>query len=147
MSTTVEFHILASSDLSALDRYVCALLGEWVAGGQTVCVVTDDLACAERVDTALWTFSEQSFIAHEIATTADAKIGPPPLPPVLITIGRTFAADILVNLGTSAPAGVESFTRVVECIDADPTRRDAGRRRFVVYRDRGFPPETLKVGS
>ena len=127
MSTAIEFNILSSADLSALERHVCTRIGEWVTAGRTVCVVTEDSAAAERLDTLLWTFSDQTFIAHEVATHRDAMPGKPPLPAVLITIGHPAVADVLVNL-----AG---------------TRRDAGRRRFVAYRERGFPPETLKVGS
>jgi DNA polymerase-3 subunit chi len=147
MSTKVEFHVLASSDLSALDRYLCAQLAQWVASGMTACVITDDLASAERFDTALWTFSDEAFVAHEVAQSEDARAGAAPLPPVLIAERRAHPADILINLGTSVPDGIENYGRVIECIDADPSRRDAGRRRFVVYRDRGFPPDTLKIGS
>ena len=147
MSTAVEFNILSSADLSALERHVCTRIGEWVTAGRTVCVVTEDSAAAERFDTQLWTFSDQTFIAHEVATHRDTVPGKPPLPAVLITVGHPAVADVLVNLAGIVPAGFDSFTQVVEFIDADPTRRDAGRRRFVAYRERGFPPETLKVGS
>jgi DNA polymerase-3 subunit chi len=147
MSTVVEFNILSSTDLSALERHVCTRLSEWVTAGRTVCVVTEDSASAERLDTQLWTFSDQTFIPHEVATHRDAVPGKAPLPAVLITVGHLAAADVLVNLAGTVPAGFDSFTKVVEFIDADPTRRDAGRRRFVAYRERGFPPETLKVGS
>jgi DNA polymerase-3 subunit chi len=147
MSTAVEFHILEGTNLRALDMAVCGRIEQWVQAGSTVCVVTDSAAAAERVDLALWTFNDQAFIPHEIVSRADAQTGAPPLPPVLITSGRTVAADILVNLGPTVPDGIETFARVVEFVDADPTRRDAGRRRFVTYRDRGLPPETHKVGS
>jgi DNA polymerase III subunit chi len=144
---TVDFHILEGNDLRHLDATVCAHIAQWVSQGQTVCVVTESTASAERFDTALWNFSDQSFVAHEIAEGPDAVTGTPPLPPVLITIGRCLAADILVNLSPGVPDGFESFPRIMEYVDADPSRRDAGRRRFVAYRDRGFPPQTHKVGS
>ncbi len=147
MSTKVEFHILASSDLAALDRYLCGQIAQWVASGLTACVITDDLASAERMDNALWTFSDEAFVAHEIARAPDARTGAPPLAPVLIGEGRTHPADLLVNLGKALPDGFERFGRVIECIDAEPARLGAGRKRFVAYRDRGFPPDTIKIGS
>ena len=122
MSTKVEFHVLASSDLAALDRYLCGQLAQWVASGLTACVTTGDLASAERIDAALWTFSDEAFVAHEIAQTADARTGAPPLPPVLIGAGQAYPADILVNLGSSVPEGIENYGRVIECIDADPSK-------------------------
>lgn len=143
----VEFYILDGSDLRALDYAVCTRIAQWVSDGQTVCVVTDSAASAERMDAALWTFSDQSFVPHELADRADVRAGLPPLPPVVITTGRCLPADILVNLAPNVPDGFESFSRIIEFVDADPTRRDAGRRRFVAYRDRGHPPQTHKVGS
>jgi DNA polymerase-3 subunit chi len=147
MTTSVEFKILEGSDLRALEVYACTQIAQWVADGKTICAVTDSLESAERLDALLWTFNDQSFVAHEVAAATDAKVGQPPLPPVLIAIGRTIAADILVNLASTVPIGFETFNRVAEFVDADPARRDAGRRRFVAYRDRGFPPETHKVGN
>lgn len=147
MTTAVEFHILSGSDVTALERYVCGRLSEWVAAGRTVCVAAEDSSAAERLDNLLWTFSEQSFVPHELATRREDVPGKPPLPAVLITVGHLAAADILVNLSVGVPTGFEAFAQVVEFVDAEPSRRDAGRRRFVVYRERGFPPETLKVGS
>jgi DNA polymerase-3 subunit chi len=147
MTVAVEFHILEGSDLRALDHTICARIAQCVSDGHTVCVVTDSLASAERVDTALWTFSDQSFVPHDLADRADARTGQPPLPSVVITTGRCVPADILVNLAPTVPEGFESFHRIMEFVDADPTRRDAGRRRFVAYRDRGHPPQTHKVGS
>jgi DNA polymerase-3 subunit chi len=146
MTTTVEFRVFESSDTRALDTAACQLIAEWVAGGATVCVIADDRVTAERFDTALWNFDEQSFIPHEVAESADARPGRAPLPAVLITIGRSVTADILVNLGQSVPVDFESHPRVVDFVDAEPARRDAGRRRFVAYRERGFPPQTYKAG-
>jgi DNA polymerase III subunit chi len=147
MTTAVQFHILPGSDLSVLERYVCSRLSEWVSAGRTICVVAEDSAAADRLDGLLWTFSEQAFVPHEVATDREQVPGKAPLPSVLITVGHSAAADILVNLAVGVPTGFDAFNQVVEFVDADPSRRDAGRRRFVVYRERGFPPETLKVGS
>jgi DNA polymerase-3 subunit chi len=57
------------------------------------------------------------------------------------------AADLLVNLGAEVPACYASYARVAEFVDAEPARRDAGRRRFALYRDAGLTPETHRVNA
>jgi DNA polymerase-3 subunit chi len=43
-----------------------------------------------------------------------------------------------------APPGLERVSRLVEIIDADPARRQAGRERFKQYRAMGVEPVTHK---
>ena len=51
----------------------------------------------------------------------------------------------IVNLAAAAPPGVERAQRVIEIIDAEPARRQAGRERFKQYRAMGIEPTTHKV--
>jgi DNA polymerase-3 subunit chi len=60
----------------------------------------------------------------------------PPSPPQLI-----------VNLAAAVPAGVASAARVVEIVDNDPDRRQAGRERFRQYRAMGVEPTTHKPAA
>lgn len=147
MTASVAFHILESSETRALDSAVCRHIAECVAQHLTVCVVTEDRAAAERVDTALWTFDDASFVPHDMSPDVTVRPGGPPDSPVLITVQRAVPADVLINLATSVPESLDTCPRVVEFVDADPARRDAGRRRFVAYRERGIPPVTHKIGK
>jgi DNA polymerase-3 subunit chi len=66
---------------------------------------------------------------------------------VWVGVNQPIAADLLVNLATDAPAFYAQYARVAEFVDADPARRDAGRKRFGTYREKGNAPETHKVSS
>ncbi|EQD36977.1 DNA polymerase III chi subunit, HolC [mine drainage metagenome] len=57
---------------------------------------------------------------------------------------QTPRLDVLINLGLSAepPSFLERIARVVEIIDGEPSRRDAGRARFKAYRQTGLSPDT-----
>jgi len=45
------------------------------------------------------------------------------------------------------PPAAQAATRVIEIIDADPARRQAGRERFKQYRALGIEPATHNIGG
>ena len=53
---------------------------------------------------------------------------------------------VLIHLAESAPAGFERFSRIAEVVDADPQRRNAGRRRYRQYQEHGVEPIVHKLG-
>ena len=67
--------------------------------------------------------------------------------PVALGCGQALPGDLLVNLAAEAPAFYERYARVAEFVDAEPGRREAGRRRFAFYRERGAAPETHKISA
>jgi DNA polymerase-3 subunit chi len=67
--------------------------------------------------------------------------------PVALVCGQALPGDLLVNLATDAPAFYDRYARVAEFVDAEPGRREAGRRRFAFYRERGAAPETHKISA
>ena len=52
------------------------------------------------------------------------------------------ALDVLLNLTPSVPAEAARAARITEIVPAGGAGRDAGRRRFREYRDRGFEIRT-----
>jgi DNA polymerase-3 subunit chi len=67
--------------------------------------------------------------------------------PVALGCGQALPGDLLVNLAAEAPAFYDHYARVAEFVDAEPGRREAGRRRFAFYRERGAAPETHKISA
>jgi DNA polymerase III subunit chi len=147
MATRVDFYVLESADDRARLVYACRLIDEACKQRQTVCVTLDTAAAADAFDALLWTYDEQSFVPHVLAPDAAASAGMPPQTPVHVGCAVPVAADLLVNLGHDVPAFYDRYARVVDLVDADAARRDAGRRRFAKYRDRGHTPETHKVSA
>jgi DNA polymerase IIIc chi subunit len=54
---------------------------------------------------------------------------------------------VVVNLASAVPAAAHNATTVIEVIDADTTRRAAGRVRYKQYKDAGVEPKTHKLGD
>jgi 3-mercaptopyruvate sulfurtransferase SseA len=69
----------------------------------------------------------------------------PPATPVRVGCGVPVAADLLVNLAAEVPPFYAGYARVADFVDAEAGRRDAGRRRYAYYRERGLAPETKIV--
>jgi DNA polymerase-3 subunit chi len=93
------------------------------------------------LDDLLWTFNDRSFVPHELCLNEHYT---PPAAPVRLAIllEAAGAADLLVNLSTRLPVGLERFARIAEIIDADEERRRLGRERFKAYRELKLEPET-----
>ncbi len=136
----VDFYVVETADERALLLTVCRLVEKAYLAEQTVYVHTDSPAAAQALDELLWTFSDRSFVPHALAGTDSSA-------PVSIGSGDPVAAQVLVQLASAPPEFYARYERVADFVDADPRRRDDGRRRFAWYRDQGVRPETHKVGS
>lgn len=144
VATRVDFYVLPGT--AARDRlvYACRLVEKAWALDHRVFVRLDTPEEAAAVDDLLWTFADRSFVPHALVTgDGDASER------VLVGHGEAPAThtDLLVNLGATAPAGFERFTRIAELVDADDSRRQLGRERFRYYRQQGVTPESHTVGS
>ncbi|MDX1610273.1 MAG: DNA polymerase III subunit chi [Halofilum sp. (in: g-proteobacteria)] len=137
----VDFYVLDDADEDRRQVYLCRVVEKATRQGHSVWIHAPVTATA--LDERLWTFSQGSFVAHELAgPDADAEC------PVLIgDRGEPDAArDVLVNDSGEVPPFLESFGRVAEVINADPESRRRGRERFRQYRERGYELQHHEVG-
>src|SRR5687768_13867816 len=63
----VDFYVLAEEGSDVRYRFACRLAEKAVDQGHRVYLQTTSLAEAQRLDELLWTFSDRSFLAHELA--------------------------------------------------------------------------------
>ena len=144
----VEFHTLGEdSDASRL-RSACALIERAYLAGERVLVWLEDDAALAAFDNLLWTFGDRSFVPHEpLAAEPAACEAPVQLCAAAELPEPVFAAGFstLLSLREAPSPAALKFPKVVEVIDADPRRRDAGRSRFRFYRERGAVPQHFNV--
>lgn len=140
-----DFYVLDGSDARERLKFACRVIDKAFAAEQRVLVWLDDEAAVASFDDLLWTFAQDSFIPHEPVSSASNWDDSP----VLLSCGTLppEGIDVLINLATGVPPVVQSSTRVIEIIDADPTRRQTGRTRFKHYRDLGVEPSTHNIGA
>jgi DNA polymerase-3 subunit chi len=145
MTERVDFYVLKSSTAKQRWTFACRLTEKAYLRDLKVVLLGDTLAEVEAIDTLLWTFSERSFVPHDIHR--DRPSGVPASAAVQLTqdLDSVGSADLLVNVSTRLPARLDRFARVAEIIDADEERRRLGRERFKAYRELKLAVETHQL--
>jgi DNA polymerase III subunit chi len=142
--TEVSFHF----NVPDRTAYACRLVRKATRQGASV-VVTGPAPVLAHLDRALWTFDPIEFLPH---------LKPQPGQPVADRLAATKVwllenpgdaphHDVLVNCGFDAPAGFESFARVIEIVSPDEADRVAARQRWKHYAARGYAIEKHEVGA
>ena len=90
----------------------------------------------EKLDDALWTFSDNAFLPHTMAGTPQAAHSPIIL--ANAQISELPYSDILINLSSDIPTHYAQFERLIELVSQDPHDAEAGRQRDKHYRERGY---------
>lgn len=133
--TEVSFHF----NVPDRTEYTCRLLRKATRQGAKV-VVTGPPDVLSGLDRALWTFDPLEFVPHAMLRSHQ------PVPPrlretpvwLLEDSASSVHHDVLLNLGHEAPAGFESFARLIEIVTTDDDDRAAARSRWKHYASRGY---------
>ena len=138
----VDFYVLEEPSATARLALACRLAEKAYLAGHSVLVWHTDADELRRFDDLLWTFADRSFVPHEMLAP-----GAPGDAPVLLSAGQVPSArvDVLINLAAELPPCLGMTSRVVEVIDGDTARRQAGRARFKAYRDLGIEPTSHNI--
>ena len=140
MPGQVDFYVRPETSSDALELFACRLVETVWKRGHEVLVLADSDAAARRLDNLLWTFREESFVPHRRVGAGD----PPASEPVVVSTPgiRDGNLDVLINLTPAVPEESTRAARIAEIVPDRGAGRDAGRRRFREYRDRGFELKT-----
>ena len=133
--TEVSFHF----NVPDRTEYACRLLRKATRSGARV-VVTGPGQVLTGLDRALWTFDPLEFIPHVMLRANQAASPRLRETPVWLLEDTSAAVhhDVLLNLGQQAPAGFESFARLIEIVSTDDEDRVAARSRWKHYASRGY---------
>jgi DNA polymerase-3 subunit chi len=151
MTERVDFYILKSSTPKQRWTFACRLTEKAYMRDLKVVLLGDTVAEIEAIDALLWTFSERSFVPHDIHRGRPSDLAAPPAAGPAAAVQLTHdldsvgSADLLVNMSARLPAPLDRFARVAEIIDADDERRRLGRERFKAYRELKFAVETHQL--
>jgi DNA polymerase-3 subunit chi len=144
---SVDFYVLASTDAKERLRLACRLAEKAYLSSAHVLVWSDDATELSAFDDLLWTFADRSFVPHEPYQEPEQWQEVP----VLLSGPNDPAPDrpfsVLLNLGGVVPGCAGQAERILEIIDADENRRQAGRARFRSYRERGLAPQTHHING
>ncbi|MEP7101019.1 MAG: DNA polymerase III subunit chi, partial [Burkholderiales bacterium] len=119
--------------------YTCRLVRKATRSGASV-VLAGPAPALAHIDRALWTFDDLEFLPH-VMLKPDQPVAERLCATRVWLVqdaSQTTHHEVLVNLGTEAPAGFESFGKVIEIVSADEEDRAAARLRWKHYASRGY---------
>ncbi|HEY8596217.1 MAG TPA: DNA polymerase III subunit chi [Devosiaceae bacterium] len=117
---------------TTLEKVLPALLEKSLERGWRAVVEVGSTERAEALDTALWTFSDESFLPHALAGGEDDA-----LQPVLLTTGsdNPNKAEVRFFVDGAVPRGGEPYERVVYIFDGhDPDSVGIAREAWKALR-------------
>ncbi len=136
----VDFYILHLRNRQEKERFACQLTNKVWHQDYRIYIHTEP-SLLQRLDMMLWTFKEESFLAHDIYP--DVSSSAP------IRIGCTEQAcdemDVLINLTETVPPFFELYERIAEIVDDTPLAREAGRARYRFYKEKGYVLKTHDI--
>ena len=141
--TQVNFDVLETE--SAHERYyfACKLLEKAYRSGCRVYVMTENEAQSRMLDNLLWTFREGSFIPHQIYTGDELNSN------TAVFIGCLAPPndwqDSLMNVSSHNFQHPENVQKILEILDNSETTKQAGRLRYLQYKQAGFELVTHKM--
>lgn len=134
----IDFHVLEKSNQQQAWLYLCQLVENQYMAGERVYIHTQSKQDAERLDQLLWTFKDDSFIAHQLSPSeAPVQIGYDP--------SHAAKAHWLINLSNDIPNFLDGYSNAIEIVFADPSVQQLARERFKKYRELGHEISTYKL--
>jgi len=140
----VDFYVLEDASGGVRLRTACRIVEKAYLADSRVLVWLADPEQLRAFDELLWTFGDRSFVPHELLQPGANQEAP-----VLLSIEAvpTAPVDVIVNLAPDVPPCAPLAPRIIEIVDGDADRRQAGRARFRAYKERGLQPSSHNIGS
>ena len=141
MACRVDFYVQATDAPQGHLTLSCRVTEKAYQAGHRIYLRCEEAQQAAQLDELLWTFSQSSFVPHQLASSgrSDAPV----------TIGHTppgsEQAEVIVSLADEPIPNVDGFARVAEIVGHDKTQRESGRKRFRFYREQGLDPVTHEI--
>lgn len=132
--TNIDFYVMTGGDANDALAIACRLTEKAVRTGTVYLHCVDKLQAA-TLQEKLWSFRPDAFIPHELASDREPRES--------VIIGHEEPPesfhDILINLANETPTMFARFARLLEIVPAEHNFREASRKKWRFYKDRGYP--------
>lgn len=132
----VDFYIVESEAAEACEAVTCHLAEKAWNGNLRLLIRTADAAQAARLDRALWTYRQDSFLPHGLLSDQSEE-------PIVLGVMDEIAPPgyhMLINLAPAVANNLEAYDRVAEVACRESALLKAARNRFRWYRAQGMEP-------
>ncbi len=134
---SVDFYILPDDTLASLQKYACKLAESQWQQGRRILIQTENLTQSQSLDDLLWSFKENSFIPHAVATLEPIDQQQP------ILISHQKIADnnfeSIINISSQLADITNRSTLIIkEILNQQEKRKISGRQNYKFYRESGY---------
>jgi len=135
----VDFYLISNRVNEAKLKLASRLANKLQRMQKSCLVITDNAATTADLDRVMWSFSDSSFLAHDLISD--------PRPESIVHIGDHNSVtplvlerehNVLINLSSDIPMFNHHFERIAEIVEADDSAKAAARKRYKSYQSEGF---------
>ena len=138
----IDFYVLQEQSSGGRFKLACRIVEKAYRLGHQVYVRTDNSDDTNVLDDLLWTFSQNSFVPHQLSTESDSRESP-------VVIGEHLPAaestDVVISVANDPVSDFTAYPRIVEIVGCDDDEKVSGRNRFRYYREHGAEPNTHQI--
>lgn len=134
--TEVSFYQVMDSVPASVDATLPALLEKVLKAGKNVVIKCPNEERMERIDDALWSYKNASFMPH--GTMEDDFKNQQPI--YLTTKDENpNEADVLILVSGAASEDFSSYGRVLDMFEASDVQKTNARKRWSDLKNKGYP--------
>ena len=137
----IDFYVLQEQSPGGRFRLACRITEKAYRLGHRVYVRTGNSDDTNVLDDLLWTFSQSSFVPHQLSTENSALKSS-------VIIGQyptTDSTDVVISVADEPISDFSAYPRIVEVVGYEEEQKVSGRNRFRYYRHHGVEPNTHQV--
>ena len=139
----IDFYVLQEESPGGQFKLACRIVEKAYRLGHRVYVRTDNEDDTNVLDDLLWTFSQNSFVPHQLSTESN-------LLESTVVIGEhppsAEGTDVVISVADDPVLDFTAYLRVVDIVGFEDDEKASGRGRFRYYRERGVEPNTHQIG-
>ena len=138
----IDFYVLQNQSPGGRFKLACRIVEKAYRLGHRVYVRTGNSDDTNVLDDLLWTFSQNSFVPHQLSAESGSLESP-------VVIGEHPPAaegtDVVISVADDPVSDFTAYLRIVEIVGCDNDEKASGRNRFRYYRKHGVEPNTHQI--
>jgi DNA polymerase-3 subunit chi len=138
----IDFYVLQEQSPGGRFKLACRIVEKAYRLGHRVYVRTGNSDDTNVLDDLLWTFSQNSFVPHQLSTESGSLDSP-------VVIGEHAPAaedtDVVISVADDPVSDFTAYPRIVEIVGCENAEKASGRNRFRYYREHGVEPNTHRI--
>ena len=138
----IDFYVLQEKSTGGRLKLACRIVEKAYRLGHRVYVRTGNSNDTNVLDDLLWTFSQNSFVPHQLSTESNSQESP-------VTIGEhppeAEETAVVISVADGPVSDFTAYPRIVEIVGFEYDEKASGRNRFRYYREHGVEPNTHRI--